>query len=80
MYVTSLVLEAMGRPPMGLYEGNVYDLGQYDDCLAITHDINGEVMHTKYCYAGLAIPLVNISFTEAANVKTKFVVSNNNIY
>lgn len=74
-HVSPLVLESMGRIPLGLYQGNTNDLGEYDDCLAIAHELNGDVLHTKYCYAGLVIPLQNISFTKRTNLKTEFTVS-----
>lgn len=59
---------------MGLFQGNTLDFGFYDDCLAITHETNDDVIHARYCYAGLAVP-VDLSFTEEFTRRKEFMVS-----
>lgn len=60
------MLDASGRIPQAITQGNVYDLGSYDQCLNIHEQIGDIDIKGKYCLGGLAIPLkdlATVSFT-----------------
>lgn len=50
------MLDSSGNIPVGILKGNVVDLGFYDQCLEIRHEIGEGVINGKYCHAGLLIP------------------------
>lgn len=56
-----LVVDAMGSIPRGIMKGNTEDLGFYDECVDIMHEIEDDTIKGRYCYAGLVLPLPNIS-------------------
>lgn len=45
-------------------KGNVEDLGFYDECVDISHEIEDDTIKGRYCYSGLILPLPNISVTQ----------------
>lgn len=49
---------------MGLFSGNVVDMGLYDECISIVHNIDHEYIKGKYCYGGLVIPLNQSNTTD----------------
>lgn len=51
------VLDSSGNFPVSILRGNVVDLGFYDECVEIRHEVDEDVIHGKYCHAGLLIPL-----------------------
>lgn len=55
------VLDAYGHIPHGVTQGNSMDMGMFDQCLNISETIDAVKIRGKYCYAGLALPLSNIS-------------------
>lgn len=54
------MLDAYGRIPQAMTQGNDMDLGMFDQCLAIQENLNTTVIKGKYCYAGLVIPVVDM--------------------
>lgn len=45
------VIDATGKPASGYYAGNVYHIGNYDECISIEHNTNGTTITGKYCLA-----------------------------
>lgn len=54
------VLDASGRLPQAITQGNVYDLGMYDQCLNIYGETDNITIKGKYCPGGLAVPLADL--------------------
>lgn len=50
------VLDASGRIPQALTQGNKIDLGSYDQCVNIREPLATTTIDGKYCYSGLVIP------------------------
>lgn len=61
-----LVADAGLRIPRGLTEGNFIDLGNYHQCLGITHDAEDEQIQGKYCL--IRVPM-NQNLTVPWNMK-----------
>lgn len=57
-------MDAMGSIPKGIMKGNREDLGFYDECVGISQEIENDTIQGRYCYAGLILPLPNISLIE----------------
>lgn len=53
-------MDASGRIPQAITQGNVYDFGTYDQCLNIHERIGDVDIKGKYCFGGLAIPLEDL--------------------
>lgn len=51
----------MGSIPKGIMKGNREDLGFYDECVDISQEIEDDTIKGRFCYAGLILPLPNIS-------------------
>ncbi|XP_017046351.2 O-acyltransferase like protein-like [Drosophila ficusphila] len=61
------MLDAWGSIPSGLLTGNMYDLGQFDECLAIKKDTSqGRTIQGKYCF-------LSVSAAAALGVQTRMV-------
>lgn len=40
-----------------MFSGNLVDLGLYDQCIAIEHELDSEnYIKGRYCYSGLVVP------------------------
>lgn len=60
-----LVLDAYGRIPHSLTQGNNVDLGSFDQCINIFEHLDSETeIRGKYCYGGLVIPLIDTDITK----------------
>lgn len=73
VFIFFLVLEASGRIPKGITQGNTNDFGMFDQCLNVNEKLDSIEIKGKYCYPGLAIPLtdVNLNFSAVSeNVST----------
>lgn len=59
------MLDASGRLPRAIAQGNRRDEGTYDQCVNIQTKLNATEIKGKYCYGGLAVPLsvLNITLT-----------------
>lgn len=55
-----IVLDASGRLPQAITQGNDLDLGMYDQCLNIHEEIGNVTIKGKYCSRGLSLPLTDI--------------------
>ncbi|XP_039494712.1 nose resistant to fluoxetine protein 6 isoform X1 [Drosophila santomea] len=44
------MIDSWGTVPSGLLTGNVYDLGNFDECLSINKVISGQRITGKYCF------------------------------
>lgn len=55
------VIDAYGFIPKGIMRGNTNGLGFYDECLDVQQEIEGDTIKGRYCYAGLIVPLPNIT-------------------
>lgn len=68
-------MDASGRIPQAITQGNRRDGGTYDQCINIHENLDIGELKGKYCYAGLAIPLsvlINItSFSPETFVSVK---------
>lgn len=53
------VLDAFGRTPKSITQGNNVDLGSFDQCVDILEHLDSGLIRGRYCYGGLAIPLVD---------------------
>lgn len=52
------MLDASGRVPQAITQGNRVEMGNYDQCLNIHEELEtGTVINGRYCYSGLAIPI-----------------------
>lgn len=63
---SSSVFDASTKFPNGLVVGNFFDLGNFDECLAIKY----ENLYGKYCLGTL--PLSSLNITSAAILADKF--------
>lgn len=50
---SNLVVDAWGKFPSGILEGNLFELGSFPECFHI--EKNDELYHTKYCLAQLKL-------------------------
>lgn len=48
-----LVLDAWGKIPSSVFEGNLYEFGGFSECLHIEH--NNERYETQYCLSHLIV-------------------------
>lgn len=62
------MLDASGRIPRSISQGNRRDEGTYDQCVNIYKKLDVGVVKGKYCYAGLAIPLSLLNATLSTSV------------
>lgn len=51
------VLDAFGRVPNAITQGNIMDLGTYDQCVNIFVETKTTNIRGKYCLNGLMVPL-----------------------
>lgn len=51
------MFDASSKIPTSLLEGNVFDLGNYDECLKIEYEEKNEVKVAKYCGAAIIITI-----------------------
>lgn len=60
-----IVLDAFGRIPQAVMQGNTYELGTYDQCVNIFEELGNVTIKGKYCLGGLAIPFkdLEVQFT-----------------
>lgn len=52
------MLDAFGRIPEGLTQGNLVDMGMFDQCLNIFEKLDTTEIKGRYCYGGLIIPVL----------------------
>lgn len=52
------MLDASGRIPQAITQGNTIDMGTYDQCVSIYKELDTGDIKGRYCYSGLAIPLI----------------------
>lgn len=58
------MLDAGGRLPQSITQGNRLELGNYDQCIDIHEELKqNKIINGRYCLTGLAIP-INISFSK----------------
>jgi len=66
------VVDALGKPPSGIFEGNLKWGGAYDECKRITSKI-GSPFDGKYCHFKLLLKLpgalVSILFSSILKVQ-----------
>lgn len=58
------MLDSSGGIPNGLLQGNMMDLGFFDECITISETVSGELIKGKYCYSGLYIPFFLLNQTD----------------
>lgn len=56
------MLDAFGRIPHSIAQGNNVDLGSFDECVDIYEHMDSGLIRGRYCYGGLAIPLVDNTY------------------
>lgn len=57
-----VVVDAWGKVPSGILAGNMYELGNFDQCLSIEEAVeNVGKIQGQYCLAGLIINVSNIN-------------------
>lgn len=59
MYLRTKVLDAWGKLPSGLLEGNLYELGAFSECFHIER--NDKHYDSKYCMGELAFDVKGIT-------------------
>lgn len=66
------MLDAFGRIPQAITQGNNIDLGSYDQCLNVFHETNH--IKGKYCLNGLNIPLLEVfpKYWKVSNLSSLF--------
>ena len=57
------MLDAFGKPPAGLFQGNLNWFGSYDECLDLTGETKPSDFDTQYCLASLPVPFMPVSTT-----------------
>lgn len=62
------VIDAWGKIPAGILSGNLYSLGQFDECLAVQHelqaaDASSSTIRTQYCLAEMYTKTVGMPAT-----------------
>lgn len=57
------MIDAYGRIPQAIIQGNLYDLGTYDQCVNLFQQIGDIKIQGKYCVGGLTIPLTDLKVT-----------------
>lgn len=57
------MLDASGRIPRAISQGNRVDEGTFDQCVNIHKKLDIGDVKGKYCYAGLAVPLAALNAT-----------------
>lgn len=58
------MFDSWSKLPSGILEGNLFDLGHFDECVAIKHDTTDETIghiQGRYCFAPSAIDLSSLS-------------------
>lgn len=51
------MLDAGGKTPHGLLEGNINSVGMFEECLGISHQRNNSrIIKGKYCMAKIPLP------------------------
>jgi hypothetical protein len=51
------VADATGKIPAGIFEGNLLNLGNMDECLAVKADEDNGTFTGKYCLVNFLIPV-----------------------
>jgi hypothetical protein len=51
------VVDATGKIPAGILEGNIMNLGSMDECLDARADEDNETFTGKYCLVNFKIPV-----------------------
>lgn len=54
------MLDAFGRIPQAITQGNTIDLGTYDQCLNIFEKLDNITVKGKYCFGGLSVPSTDL--------------------
>ncbi|XP_040172754.1 nose resistant to fluoxetine protein 6-like [Anopheles arabiensis] len=56
------LLDSWGKWPAGIFAGNLYELGHYDECIDLRHDYGGspamDTLRGRYCF--LTVPLAGL--------------------
>lgn len=53
--------DAWGKVPSGILAGNLYELGNFDQCLSIEQSVvNAGKIRGQYCLAGLIVNVSNV--------------------
>lgn len=58
MYWRNIVIDAWGKLPSEIFEGNLYELGGFSECFHIENQ--GELYKTQYCLANLIVDIGGI--------------------
>ncbi|KAK5645104.1 hypothetical protein RI129_006404 [Pyrocoelia pectoralis] len=67
------MLDASSKLQSGILEGNTYDLGAFDECLAIDRRSEQGILG-KYCLAAISLEKKNHSLTTVTNIKEKLMM------
>lgn len=51
------MLDAFGRIPPAITQGNDADMGNYDQCINIYEKLEDVDIYGRYCYSGLIVPI-----------------------
>lgn len=64
------MIDSTSKVPSGILEGNVADLGNYDECVSIEHNIGVEKIYGRFCALSmtLKIPLAKTTFPAYKNL------------
>lgn len=54
------MLDAYGRIPQAITQGNTLDIGTFDQCLNIFENLEVGEIRGKYCYGGLILQMVDM--------------------
>lgn len=61
------VVDAWGKTPSGVLSGNIADLGNYDQCLRIRHELETDnIFQGQYCFS-----LVRTADSTASPINTR---------
>lgn len=61
------MLDAYGRIPKGVAQGNNMDLGLFDQCINIKENLGNVSIQGKYCHLGLVLPSLKITENNTEN-------------
>lgn len=67
------VVDAWGKLPSGVLNGDLYDLGDYDECLSISHNINSAsgTFDGQFCLAQVTSPIPNAHYEFVEDLRVR---------
>lgn len=69
------MLDAGGKPPHGILEGNINSVGMFEECLGINQERNdSRIIKGQYCMARIPLPLSILGTTNTMLTSLKAMI------